>query len=136
MTVHDAIHEVQKVGSIRAENGKLKLRFPEPERERLESVIETLRQNRETVLQTLSTVEADSSSIPPVADWPQSFSELAAEVGQRSGAPEAARREVWSNWCQWKAVALNRLFQEQGTSGQPGRITAATVEHGEKKERG
>ena len=44
MTVHDAIHEVQKVGTIRAENGKLKLRFPEPERERLESVIETLRQ--------------------------------------------------------------------------------------------
>ena len=30
-------------------------------------------------------------------------------------------------WAQWKAAALNQLFQEQGTSGQPGRITAATV---------
>lgn len=34
-------------------------------------------------------------------------------------------------WCEWKAAALNRLFQEQGVTGQPGRITAATVRHGE-----
>jgi hypothetical protein len=26
---------------------------------------------------------------------------------------------------------LNRLFREQGVTGQPGRITAATVRHGE-----
>lgn len=37
------------------------------------------------------------------------------------------------SWADWKAAALNRLFQEQGTSGQPGRITAATVRHGERK---
>ena len=133
MTVHDAIDEVQKVGTIRAENGKLKLRFPEPERERLGSVIETLRQNRETALQTLSAVESDPVIIPPAARWPQSLSALAAEVGQRSGDPESARREVWLDWCQWKAAALNRLFKEQGVTGQPGRITAATVEDGEKK---
>ncbi len=30
-------------------------------------------------------------------------------------------------WAQWKAAALNQLFQEQGTSRQPGQITAATV---------
>ena len=30
----------------------------------------------------------------------------------------------------WKAAALNRLFQEQGTIGEPGRLTAATVRHG------
>jgi hypothetical protein len=28
---------------------------------------------------------------------------------------------------EWKAAALNRLFQEQGNAGQAGRITAATV---------
>jgi hypothetical protein len=33
----------------------------------------------------------------------------------------------------WKAVTLNRLFQDQGVSGEPGRITAATVRHGERK---
>ena len=35
------------------------------------------------------------------------------------------------SWAEWKAVALNRLFQEQGVTGKPGRITAATVRHGE-----
>jgi hypothetical protein len=36
-------------------------------------------------------------------------------------------------WAEWKAAALNRLFQEQGVTGQPGRITAETVRHGERK---
>ena len=34
-----------------------------------------------------------------------------------------------------KAAALNRLFQERGVTGQPGRITAATVRNGEWKAR-
>jgi len=37
------------------------------------------------------------------------------------------------DWAEWKAAGLNRLFQEQGTTGKPGRITAATVRHGEQK---
>jgi hypothetical protein len=32
----------------------------------------------------------------------------------------------------WKAAALNRLFREQGATGKPGRITAATARHGER----
>ena len=36
-------------------------------------------------------------------------------------------------WAEWKAAALNRLFQAHGATGQPGRITAATVRHGERK---
>jgi hypothetical protein len=39
-------------------------------------------------------------------------------------------------WAEWKAAALNRLFQEQGVTGQLGRITAETVRHGERKWRG
>jgi len=35
------------------------------------------------------------------------------------------------SWAEWKAAALNMLFLKQGTTGQPGRITAATVRHGE-----
>jgi hypothetical protein len=34
-------------------------------------------------------------------------------------------------WADWKAAALNRLFQEQGATGKTGRISAATVHHGE-----
>jgi hypothetical protein len=37
-------------------------------------------------------------------------------------------------WAEWKAAALNRLFLEQGVTGQAGKITAATVRHGEAKE--
>jgi hypothetical protein len=39
-------------------------------------------------------------------------------------------------WAEWKAAALNRLFQEQGATGKRGRITAATVRHGERNTRG
>lgn len=33
-------------------------------------------------------------------------------------------------WAEWKATMLNKLFLDQGTSGEGGRITAATVQHG------
>jgi hypothetical protein len=36
-----------------------------------------------------------------------------------------------TSWAEWKAEALNRLFQEQGRTGQRGRITAKTVRQGE-----
>lgn len=73
------------------------------------------------------------TEVPPVSEWPQSLSELATEIGQGSGDTEGARREVWLGWCEWKAAALNRVFKEQGVTGQPGQITAATVRHGERK---
>ena len=53
----------------------------------------------------------------------------------RLGDPEAARQEVWMDWYEWKVRALNRLFQEQGVTGQPGRITAETVRRGEQARR-
>lgn len=39
------------------------------------------------------------------------------------------------SWAEWKAAALNRLFEEPGATGQPGRITAETVRHGERLRR-
>jgi hypothetical protein len=36
-------------------------------------------------------------------------------------------------WAEWQAAELNRLFQEQGVTRQTGRITAATVRHGQRK---
>ena len=35
------------------------------------------------------------------------------------------------SWAEWKAAALNRIFLEQGTAGQSGRITAETIRHGQ-----
>lgn len=46
-------------------------------------------------------------------------------------APIPPEREEGMPWPEWKAAELNRLFQEQGATGQPGRVTAATVQHGE-----
>jgi hypothetical protein len=38
-------------------------------------------------------------------------------------------------WAEWKAASLNRLLCQQGVTGEPGRITAKTVRHGESAER-
>jgi hypothetical protein len=40
--------------------------------------------------------------------------------------------KTFKSWAEWKAHMLNQLFKEQGLTGQEGRITAATVRHGEK----
>ncbi len=37
------------------------------------------------------------------------------------------------SWYQWKAEMLNRLFREYGRTGEAGKITAATVLHGERQ---
>ena len=42
----------------------------------------------------------------------------------------AAEPERVMSWAEWKAAALNQLFLEQGSSGEPGRITAGTLFHG------
>jgi hypothetical protein len=44
---------------------------------------------------------------------------------------EMGCRSKEMDWEGWKALALNRLFNEDGVTGRPGRITAATVRHGE-----
>jgi hypothetical protein len=46
---------------------------------------------------------------------------------------EMGWRSSGTDWAEIKAAALNRLFHEQGVTGQPGRITAATVRHGLRK---
>jgi hypothetical protein len=46
----------------------------------------------------------------------------------RENEPDLAISGV--EWAAWKAAALNRIFQEQGITAQPGRITAPTVRHG------
>lgn len=38
--------------------------------------------------------------------------------------------ERWISYAQWKADELNRLFKEQGVTGQLGSITPETIRHG------
>ena len=51
----------------------------------------------------------------------------------QTGASSDGLGEHGVSWAEWKARALNRLFKEQGATGRPGRITAATVAHGEQR---
>jgi len=68
-----------------------------------------------------------------------------AEMGRHPDEPWKVRDRMLqemggcsnaSSWADWKAAALNRLFLEQGVTGRSGRITAATVLHGERKRNG
>jgi putative DNA primase/helicase len=48
--------------------------------------------------------------------------------------PDKERSGEWGMpIAEWKAGELNRLFRDQGVSGQPGAITAETVRHGERR---
>jgi len=179
MTVQQAIDQVRLVGTIRAENGKLKLRFPESEQARLGRVIETLKGNREAALRALKAGQPsepatlkgqaielwrDGSRFFLVADeadahetmrrlgarrgevWTGAELELVASIKDQAARDqiEAFKRQM--DGCllpdaggkgvsrqEWQAQMLNQLFKEQGVLGQPGKITAATVLHGERK---
>ncbi len=72
------------------------------------------------------TVRTDA---PPLEQRPQPLRELADEQVVASGDRQATG-EVWLSWPEWKATMLNRLFQEQGLTREPGHITAETVRHG------
>lgn len=53
------------------------------------------------------------------------------ESSKIAAAPPASLpNEEAIPWAEWRARSLNKLFQEQGATGQPGRIREATVRHG------
>jgi hypothetical protein len=69
-------------------------------------------------------LQPESETIPPVECWPESLADLAQERAAQTGDAEAARRETWVSWEEWKAQELNRIFDEYGNHG-PGRKPAA-----------
>ena len=73
--------------------------------------------------------KADPDPLLHLLHTDSSETSIANQAAAESTLPDQAGIQ----WAEWKAAMLNRLFQEQGTSGQPGRITAATVLHGEKR---
>lgn len=104
MTIVEAVTAVREFGSIEAEGRRLKLRVARGAMSKLAPAIEVLRVQKSAVLAMLGSVEQDEHESPRPTPW-----------------------------AEWKATELNRLFHEQGVAGQPGRITASTVEHGETK---
>ncbi len=108
MTVLEALEAVRRVGRVECDAGKLRLKFPKSAVLGLQTAIEVLRTGRTAALALLS------------EDGPRATGGL-SDV--EFGIPSA----------EWQARALNRLFQEQGSGGQPGKITAETIRHGEQK---
>jgi hypothetical protein len=74
----------------------------------------------------------DSVSLPSAAEGKRSLNatEIPGPTALINGIDGA--RLCCASWAEWKAAALNRLFQEQGVTGQLGRVTAGTVRHGER----
>src|SRR5947209_20265629 len=101
MTVVEALEMVKQVGAVEVNGEKLKLRFPEKDRATLQPAIHTLRRCKAEALALLA-------AVPPPAEWPYSLSELVAELAQRSGNAESARREVWHSWADFKAAMESR----------------------------
>lgn len=113
MTLNDAIAEIEQAGTLHITEGRLKLSLPEAARERLGPAIEVLRSNREAALDAIQNRGLVSSM--PTLDSDE-------HPGSLDHKP--------ISYAEWKAAELNRLFQEQGLTGQPGRITPETVRHG------
>jgi hypothetical protein len=71
---------------------------------------------------------------PRVAVVPKE-AQPAAKSAQTNAEPvlegTAPEREARLPWAEWKAASINRIFREQGVTGQLGRITAETIQHGE-----
>jgi len=64
----------------------------------------------------------------PIAKGPAESS--GGFVGATPGDFSKIEEPRGKTWAVWKAATLNRLFQEQGVTGEPGHITAATVLRG------
>jgi hypothetical protein len=78
------------------------------------------------------------SGVPANIDALHNATVLLAEGDWEAPVPpivdSVAATEGVMSWAEWRAAALNRLFLEQGTTGQPGRISAQTVRHGERRQ--
>ncbi len=72
------------------------------------------------------------NSVPKTSQNPEVALDKVTRLATCSDGPAL---EVGIPWEEWQARTLNRLFQEQGVTGQPGRITAATVRHGDRVRR-
>jgi hypothetical protein len=65
--------------------------------------------------------------VTSVTSFRHSKDELSADMSLTPSQSSDADHGI--SWAEWKAATLNQLFKEQGVTGQPGRITAATIQH-------
>ena len=132
MTVAEALSAIRRVGTVDNHAGNLRLRFPQNVAPNLQPAIDTLRAGKAAALELLAESES-AKLVLGQADLMEDRDPMEAVDASNSGPMESPGHERTIPWPEWKAAALNRLFQEQGVTGEPGRITAATVRHGERR---
>lgn len=83
-------------------------------------------------LRALTRMKESTVSFPRVSSPDMTMPEGEGPDAERPNVTTGVKAadEAGVPWAEWRAAELNRLFQEQGLTGQPGRITAATVRHG------
>ena len=72
-------------------------------------------------VQALRVLEMDQLGVRPLED---------TGIPDRYKVCRIQERHAPLSWAEWKAGMLNRLFKEQGITGQSGHIKAETVAHG------
>ena len=95
---------------------------------RLRAMGQSLRAIGRTLKISKTTAARLYNSVPKTSQNPEAPLDA---VGSPAKCGAATGLEIGIPWAEWKAAALNRIFLEQGVTGKPGRITAATVRHGE-----
>jgi hypothetical protein len=120
VTIADALATIRRVGTVDNHGGRLRLRFPENAASGLQPAIDTLRTSKAEALAILSSRDTANFAHTVTPDFMVPPYPMVRPL-----------KPGYLSWAEWKAAALNRLFQDQGVTGKPGRITAATVRHGE-----
>jgi hypothetical protein len=159
VTVAEALSAIRQVGTVESYAGNLRLRFPKAAVAELQRAIDTLRGGKTEALALLSDPDAVElagvrnmavevgatigvwSDLDGIRAPIRALGSDHVPVGHLDGPGIPTRykprrvpdHEQSVSWAEWRAAALNRLFQQQGTSRQPGRITPATILDGERR---
>jgi hypothetical protein len=103
----------------------------EVHKEELERLLKFRDATAETRVSQAAT-ERQVTAEPTGASQTEEEANGAAEIAvQRCSRSARSPEKYGATWPEWKATALNRLFQEQGSIGEPGQITEATIRHGQ-----
>jgi hypothetical protein len=157
VTVAEALNAIRRVGTVENQAGNLRLRFPETAASELRPAVDALRTGKAEALTLMASRDPaqlarasavfDRTGVPvghKARRADEEFVKLTYSVTMEPhpAEPRKARDRMlnemgWCStgipWADWKAAAMNRLFQQHGATRKPGRITAATVRHGERK---
>ena len=115
MPLPEALEMVRRAGSIRIENGKLLVRFPEAERAQLQPALDFLRSHREEALRVLA--EPPVPTLLSGEDAPDNVIEPQPPMPAK-GLADIDPDQTGMSYGEWQAAQLNAIFAQHGTGGR------------------